>query len=329
MRPELRQAIIKANPDYFSWDKAHQERYGQAIPKEEYQIIRDHLYKTLFGITVRKNDKDVEDKCTFEQTFLFNQVILPLTGVGENCFFLNESMGDQGILDFETWYNYDFHDHEYQESHRSQQSDTIKPYRGGIHGRWARLFIDNNFYYVTLITQAGFLYSALDEVADDYINELIPYDFVEGKNHGKKVNGGSLWDMRRNANGLEAQLEELNTRTWNYLNYRSDYLIDQCFNEQHKAIYFVDESQGELDPSLTIIASGPEVMKEIRFKSIIADCRHFEKDASTVLLRAENEQALLKSFIQKEFDDIMVNFDTKIVKLKKKNKVVVCNGFVI
>ena len=34
MRPELRQAIIKANPDYFSWDKAHQEKYGQAIPKE-------------------------------------------------------------------------------------------------------------------------------------------------------------------------------------------------------------------------------------------------------------------------------------------------------
>jgi hypothetical protein len=47
MRPELRQAIIKANPDYFSWDKAHQEKYGQAIPKEEYQIIRNHLYKTL------------------------------------------------------------------------------------------------------------------------------------------------------------------------------------------------------------------------------------------------------------------------------------------
>ncbi|MGZ8914829.1 MAG: hypothetical protein ACXW1Z_17170 [Methylobacter sp.] len=135
--------------------------------------------------------------------------------------------------------------------------------------------------------------------------------------------------MRRNANGLEAQLEELNARTWKYLISRSDYLIDQCLNEQHKAIYFVNVSQGELDPCMTIIASDPEVMKEIRFKSIIADCRHFEKDASTVLLRAENEQALLKSFIQKEFDDIMANFDTKIVKLKKKNKVVVCNGVVI
>jgi hypothetical protein len=44
-------------------------------------------------------------------------------------------------------------------------------------------------------------------------------------------------------------------------------------------------------------------------------------------LWAENEQALLKSFIQKEFDDVMVNFDTKIVTLKKK--VVICNGVVI
>jgi hypothetical protein len=70
--------------------------------------------------------------------------------------------------------------------------------------------------------------------------------------------------MRRNANGLEAQLEELNARTWKYLNSRSDYLIDRCFNEQqHEAIYFVDLSQGELDPCMTIIASDPVVMKEI------------------------------------------------------------------
>ncbi|MEI6070064.1 MAG: hypothetical protein WCP96_22265 [Methylococcaceae bacterium] len=61
------------------------------------------------------------------------------------------------------------------------------------------MLIDNKFYYGTLITEAGFLYSALDEVADDYINKLIPYVFVEGKNHSKKLNGGSLWDMRRNA----------------------------------------------------------------------------------------------------------------------------------
>ena len=127
MKPELRQAIIKANPDYFSWDKDHQEKYGQAIPKKEYQIIRNHLYQTLFDITVRKNDKDVDEQCTPEQTFLFNQVILPLMGVGENCFYLNESIGDQGILDFETWYNYDFHDHGYQESFSDQKSGAIKP----------------------------------------------------------------------------------------------------------------------------------------------------------------------------------------------------------
>jgi hypothetical protein len=44
MRTELRQAIINTNFDYFSWDKAYQEKYGQAIPKEEYQIIRNHLF---------------------------------------------------------------------------------------------------------------------------------------------------------------------------------------------------------------------------------------------------------------------------------------------
>ena len=328
MRPELRQAIIKANSDYFSWDKARQEKYGQDIPEAEYKIIKGHLYKTLFGITL-KND-DAEDQCTPEQTFLFNQAILPLAGMGDNCFFLNE-MGSKGALDFETWYDYDFDDHEFQESSNAgvQEGYTIRPYKGRTYPRWARMLIDDKFYYVTLLTEAGFLCNALSEVEHDYINELIPYDFVEGKNHGKKEKGGSLWDMRRDANGLEAQLDELETRLWDYQRSRHDYLVDQCFNEQHKAVYFVDVSGDELDPCMTIIASDPSVMKEIHFKSIVADCRRYEQEASAVLLCAESEKALLKSFLKNQFDDIMANFDTKVVKLKKKRKVIVCDGVVV
>lgn len=326
MIPELRQAIIKANSDYFSWDKAHQERYGQDITDAEYKIIKGHLYKTLFGITL--ND-DTEDQCTPEQTFIFNQAILPLAGIGDNCFFLNE-MGSKGALDFDTWYDYDFDDHEFQESSKAgdQESYTIRPYKGTTYSRWARMLIDGKFYYVTLLTKAGFLFNALSDVEYDYINELIPYRFVEGKNHGKKEKGGSLWDMRRDAYGLEAQLDELETRLRDYLSSRHDYLVDQCFNEQQKAVYFVEVSEDELDPCMTIIASDPSVMKEIHFKSIVADCRRYQQEVTAVLQSADSEKALLKSFLKNQFDDIMANFDPKIVKLKKKLKVVIGDGVV-
>lgn len=306
MIDELKQAIISVTPDYFSWDKEKQEIYGQTINGVDYDKIKAYLLKALFDVTLKE-----DDDCTDEQTFVVNQAILPLVGVGENCFYLNESTGDEGILDFKTWYNYDFHDHEFQETFREEK----KPYYGTIFGRWTRMFIDGEFFYVTMETEAGHLITAMEDASGNYTSELIPYEWIEGKDHGKKTKGGSRWDMKRDAQGFEKHLEELDKRVRAYQISRSDCLIEQCFNDKHKAIYMVDVSRGEFDPAKLIIASDPEVMKEIHFKTIIADCCRYEKDVAYLLARVEEEQILIKDFMKKEFDDIMLNF--KAIKPKK------------
>ncbi len=64
---------------------------------------------------------------------------------------------------------------------------------------------------------ASYIYDELDEFSSDLINQLIPHELVEGKDNGKKEDGGFLWDMEIDAKGLEGQLEELNNRVHTHL----------------------------------------------------------------------------------------------------------------
>jgi hypothetical protein len=51
----------------------------------------------------------------------------------------------------------------------------------------------------------------------DYIEKLIPHEFKHGKNHGKEEGAGYLLDIKTDAKGLEAHLDELRHRFWKHL----------------------------------------------------------------------------------------------------------------
>jgi hypothetical protein len=53
-------------------------------------------------------------------------------------------------------------------------------------------------------------------IGADYINELIPHDYVHGKEHGKREAGGFLWDLKIDAAGRETHLDELKRRWYAY-----------------------------------------------------------------------------------------------------------------
>ena len=60
MSPELKKAIIKFVPNYFSWDKKRQEQYRVDTPEEDAFKIRQFLFRELFDIYV-SNDEEVEE----------------------------------------------------------------------------------------------------------------------------------------------------------------------------------------------------------------------------------------------------------------------------
>ena len=97
MSPELKRAIIKFVPDYFSWDKKRQEQYRVDTPEEDEFKIRQFLLRELFDIYA-SNDDEVEEArrvMNEAQCLKLNAILLPIKGIGEDFFFLKESQLDE------------------------------------------------------------------------------------------------------------------------------------------------------------------------------------------------------------------------------------------
>lgn len=153
LQPEVafRRTMMVVKSDYFSWTPEKQERYRLDMPQEDYFRVQQGLLKQLFDIRVdTKEDRDgVLRSFDDEHYLLFNQALLFFQGMGDDQFYLNEYLDEQTtLLDFETLYDYDYHDHCFQEKARKEEEPgyVIRPYRGTLYYCWARLRIDGTFF---------------------------------------------------------------------------------------------------------------------------------------------------------------------------------------
>ncbi|MEZ4860165.1 MAG: hypothetical protein R3C14_02605 [Caldilineaceae bacterium] len=91
----------------------------------------------------------------------WNRTLLPIMGIGQDSFYLNEHLAENvTLLDFPKLYDYAYDDYVFQETARKEQNPACatKPYQGELHFCWARLLIDDAFYYATLSSAASYLY---------------------------------------------------------------------------------------------------------------------------------------------------------------------------
>lgn len=284
MLPELKKAIMKFVPDYFSLDKKRQEQYRVDTPKEDAFKIMQFLLRELFDISVSNDDEVEKAKRAMNEVpcSKLNATLLPIKGIGEDFFYLNEVFPSQkNLLSFETLYDYDFDDYKFQEDSRKKEQKDYekKPYRGSLYLTWARLMIDDSFSYGVLSMVAGYLYCQLDEYGNDYMEKLIPYEIIHGKNHGKAQGDGYLFDLKIEAKGLELQLNELKHRFWKHLSDVHERLM-RC-------------------------------------------CRAAEQtDHSLLSRKLEEEKQLLTKYLDNQYKDIMENFDPKIIRFRKKYKLI-------
>jgi hypothetical protein len=326
----IRRAIISVVPDYFSWPEVEQERYRANMPDEDDLRIRQVLLKVLFGIkTTTYEDLEAElDSFNDEQYLLLNSSLLQLTGIGDDSFFLNECLAENtSLLDFETVYDYDYADHVFQESMRQQDDPnyTVKPYRGTLYFRWVRLQIKGAFHYGNLCLLAGYVNSKLEEFGFDKINELIPHEYVDGKNHGKREGQGSIFDRRIDAGGLEPQLEELKDRYYQYVFSRSESLLEAYHASAPKRMYQIDENQG-IEPHIDFIFTDQTALQAVRFRHFMKDCNAIQVDSGELKELVEQEYQAASHFLEQSYHDIVANFDPKVVKLRKKMKVIISDA---
>ncbi|HEY7533397.1 MAG TPA: hypothetical protein VH681_11545, partial [Nitrospiraceae bacterium] len=285
------------------------------------------LMKELFGARVRswKREVDGTKKIPLGELNRWNEAILPLVGIGEDSFYLNEWLGEnRTILDFSTLRDYDEYDYRYQESARKREdrSYTSKPYRGSLYLNWARLFVDGKFTYATLSMTAGYLLSHLEEVATAVVETRIPHRYVPGKNHGKPMGKSFQWDMRLAADGHEGMLEELQHRISEYTAVRYDSLLSEWDRANKRGVYWVDASTLE-ERDVHFVFTDKEALSAVRFRSFVPDCRSIERAVDELNGALAEEETKLKTFIAEQHQSLLQTFDPKVKRLRRRRKVLI------
>lgn len=167
--------------------------------------------------------------------------------------------------------------------------------------------------------------SLIEETGSDRIDELIPHKYLRGEDHGKRDGGGSLFDLRVDAGGMEPQLEELQHRFHLYQTGRYEALLDRFDQEAAGSVYLIDKSKKH-DPHVDFVFSDKTALQNVRFRHFMADCRAIAGNVSELDPVSEEEKSATLSFLDEAHLDILKNFDPKIVKLRKKRKIIVADG---
>jgi hypothetical protein len=224
-------------------------------------------------------------------------------------------------------YDYDYADHLFQEQARKEDS---KDYKGSDYYAfrwppWVRLLINDEFYYATFTSVATQLCDDIEEAGREYIEQLIPHKLVEGINHGKQEKGGVLWDYKEEANGQEQQLKELQHRWYPYL-HKCWLAISQINTGLEPAVYTKDQ-QWDQDPHRSFIFTNEKTLKKVHWRTFLSDCKPLMADYSILNKQLDQEIEKAKSFLDKNYQDIMDNYDPDVIKLRKKTKIVMSLGF--
>ncbi len=334
--PIFNRLLMKLNPAYFNMSVQDQESFRLELTDTQYEKAGIFLLETLFNIkTETKQESDAAwEKLNNEQKNLYNAYMTLFQGLGENAFYFNEFFAEGSSLrDFETLYGYDLDDFNFQQQARKEEANEegepayqTKPYRLYLPHRWARLIDDGYFYYSTISSLSFYLHGEVEEYINQQVGKLIPHTYREGCHHGKREgDGGKLWDMRINANGLEGQLEELKRRCYRYEATLIE-SMDECYHKQTSTGVYLLPRDVYGDPHLDVVVQNSEAAKCIRFQTFLRDCRALQRPNNELecLVAVAKEEA--DQFVHEQYQDVMTNFDPKVREFKKRRKIVIAPG---
>lgn len=330
--PEVafRRAMMIVNPAYFSWDPVTQENYRLGLTEQERARIERELLHLLFGVRVKNKEEaeaafdDFDDACYL----LFNSAMLHFHGFGDDDFYLNESLPDgKTLADFPTLRDYDLDDFRFQQQVRQQTDPAFvpRPYLGSLGGTWARLRIDGVFFYASLWMASSYVAQVVDEAGTDKIDALIPHRYVEGEHHGKRDGKGFRWDMRVDADGQEASLDELRERYYRYLR-ELELSLAEAFDRTAEGRVCIFEENWDDDPHMSFVFSDESALRDVRFRHFMADCRRIARDRNDLDRCIEQERQRVCDFLEQTLLDIREHFDPSVIKLRKKRKIIVAEG---
>ena len=302
---ELRQALIAVEPAFFGWDAAQQDRWRRDIPDAVLAKIDQYLQ----AAPSRYPDASPH------RLDALNTLKLPLLGIGADCFMLNEP-GD-GWYDAETIADLS-HDHYRSDPEREE---CRLPFMGQFFPIWCRYLRRDRLVYATLTAFHHHVADDISQCHDELVDMLIPSRFVEGPDHGKKAEGGYLWDMKRDANGLEGQLDALIERGWKIQNELYLRALEDCHARNSGRVFRVVRSDGA-ESMTTWVFDGIESMRNVRLTRFLADVHAHRASRQILVQQVRPWRDEAANRLRQAHADIMRNWNPKIARLKPKRRVV-------
>jgi len=323
----LNRLIVTLDPLFFSYQMEEQNKLRQHFFMDQYEKVACFLYRELFCL---KYDAESEENSPLQgdQQHLLNAYTTALCGIGDNRFKLCEfQSSDFDLSAYQTVYDYDLQDFGYQQKaikEHSSEDRHPQEYRLYLNHNWVRILDDAGiFYYGTHSSLAYYLSDALEQSMRSTIQTLIPNKLVEGETHGKEVDGGELWDYKTEAGGLEAEVEELQSRGRQYIRETYERLNEAFHESKSNEVYFEKYDDEVHGPFWDVIINNAATAKKISFMHFLKDCEKYLQSNENLEKLKEKEVDLLTQFLVKAHKDILENFDPKIVEFKNKMKIVV------
>ena len=320
-----RRALMAADSYYHAWPAHQQENFRATMDEKARNRVDRVLLDSLLDIqcSIDEVDKAWRD-IHHSKLNIINWASLLTKGIGEDFIFLNEMLPEnKSLLDVTTLYDYNYDDYLFQEQANKKEFPDYEcmDYYAYKHPSWVRLLINGGLYYATFTSVATQLYDDIEEAGRNYIDQLIPHTLIEGKNHGKQEKGGMRWEMQEDANGLEGQLKELQHRWYSYIQER--WLSISKANSELDAAVYTQDNHWDNDPHRSFIFTNEETLKKIRWRYFLSDCASLMADYAVVEKQLKQEISDAKSFLDKNFQDILENFDPNVIKLHKKKRIVI------
>jgi len=320
-----RKGLMVADSHYLAWSAKKQERFRATMDEKTRQKVQCVLIDCLFGIKCSPQElTNTWDDIPSSKLNILNWANLLTQGIGEDYIFLNEFMAEgKSLLDFSTLYDYDYDNYQFQEEAKKQEFPDYEgaDYFAYQHHSWVRLLIQERFYYASFMSLATYFLDEIESAGSDHINQLIPHVYVDGKNQGKAEKGGFVLDMKLDAKGLEAQLDELQSR-WHIYQRDRWYALSKMFNDLPSAVFTFDQDQDD-DPHRFFIFNNESTLKLIRWQHFLSDCKLLITDFSVMKEQLKEEINDAIFWLAENHRDILKNFDPKIIKLRKKKKIII------
>jgi len=312
MNKIITKALMRHHNEFFTMTEEEQDIFKLQDHEELDDKIEAFIYKEI-GIDPETNNH--------LEILEYNKVNLHYLGIGPNYFMLNEFGWREEVLKYKNFYEYNEGNHIYQEEAFSEDENFPDYKKQDLYNRlqeWARVEVNGEFNYLNIFSYQIWVYNALEDAEMDWIDKNLPYELVSGKNDGKRVDGGTLFDMHRDANGKEGWLDQMMDFSHIWIR---DYYDSILYDNKWDCVFINDTSGKDFDgdPNKEYIFGSLDIMKNVAFTSFVEDCEKHKGDSSLVENFCDQAIKELNAALDEKFVEVQKT-PKNLFKLKKKKK---------